>query len=97
MSDDLRRLWAERPEAVRSAGRELAAVGRLLADGRIDEAIARVDALQADYPEWAELDRAAADLDGAANAQARAEAARQAVLSLVGKGLVAVFRGAIGL
>ncbi len=97
MSDELRRIWGDNPEVVRAAGRELASIGRLLADGRLDEAIARVDALGVAYPDWAELDRATADLEAASATRARAEAAREALLSLVGRGLISVLRGTAGL
>ncbi len=97
MSDGLRQLWGANPETMRAAGRELTAIGRLLADGRIDEAISRVEALGVAYPEWVELERATADLEAASAAQAREDAAREAILSLVGKGLAAILRGAVGL
>jgi len=97
MNVDLRELTDADPEVVRTAGRELAAIGALLEAGRVDEAIARVDAASARYSEWSELDRAIADLDQESTARGRADATRRAVLELVGKGLAAVVRGAVGI
>jgi len=97
VSDDLRRLWADDPEAVRAAGRELAALGRLLAEGRIDEAIARAEAAGALYPEWAELDGAITALDDETAARKRAEAVREISLRIAGALLRAAAHQVVGL
>jgi len=97
MSDDLRVLWANDPDSVRAAGRELAKLGQLLAAGRIDEAIAAAEAASALYPEWAELDQAASALDEATASRERAEAAREVALKIAGAILRLAFRQATGL
>ena len=51
-------------EAVREAGRQLVEIGAELAAGKIDDALARIDAARQAYPEWEVLDQAAADIDG---------------------------------
>lgn len=51
-------------EAVREAGRQLVEIGAELAAGKIDDALARLDAARQAYPEWEELDHAAADIEG---------------------------------
>ena len=51
-------------EVVREAGRQLVEIGAELAAGKIDDALARLDAARQAYPEWEELDQAAADIDG---------------------------------
>jgi len=51
-------------EAVREAGRQLVEIGAELAAGKIDDALARIDAARQAYPEWEVLDQAEADIDG---------------------------------
>jgi len=51
-------------EAVREAGRQLVEIGAELAAGKIDDALARLDTARQAYPEWEELDQAAADIEG---------------------------------
>ena len=51
-------------DAVREAGRQLVEIGAELAAGKIDEALARLDTARQAYPEWEELDQAAADIEG---------------------------------
>ena len=51
-------------EVVREAGRQLVEIGAELAAGKIDDALARLDAARQAYPEWEELDQAAAAIDG---------------------------------
>jgi len=51
-------------EAVREAGRKLVEIGAELAAGKIDDALARVEAVRQTYHEWEELDQAAADIEG---------------------------------
>lgn len=51
-------------EVVREAGRQLVEIGAELAAGKIDEALARLDTARQAYPEWEELDQAAADIEG---------------------------------
>ena len=96
MSDDLRQLWAEDPESVRAAGRELMALGRLLAEGRIEEAAARAEAAAALYPEWEQLDAAAAALDDETGSRKRAEAVREVALKIGAALLRAAVRQALG-
>jgi hypothetical protein len=52
-------------DAVREAGRQLVEIGAELAAGKIDDALARLDAAGQAYPEWEELNQAAADIEGA--------------------------------
>jgi len=51
-------------EAVREAGRQLVEIGAQLAAGKLDDALARLDTARQAYPEWEELDQAAADIEG---------------------------------
>jgi hypothetical protein len=97
VTDDLRRIAAEDPEIVRAAGRELIALGELLVAGRIEEAVLRIDAARATYPEWAALDQAIAKLDAAARDADRTEANREAALGVLVAVLRTALRGAVGL
>ena len=51
-------------EAVREAGRRLVEIGAELAAGKIDDALARVEAVRQTYREWDELDQARVDIEG---------------------------------
>ena len=44
-------------DAVRLAGKILAEIGEALAEGNIDEALARFDEARGTYSEWEELDQ----------------------------------------
>ena len=96
MTENLRQLWTEDPESVRAAGRELMALGRLLAEGRIEEAAARAEAAASLYPEWEQLDAAAAAFDEETEARQRAEAVREVALKIGSALLKAAVRQALG-
>lgn len=49
--------------AVKKAGEELINIGRMLADGKIDEILERLKAADAKYHEWQELNAAIVDIE----------------------------------
>lgn len=49
--------------AVKKAGEELINIGKMLADGKIDEILERLKAADAKYHEWQELNAAIVDIE----------------------------------
>lgn len=68
--------------AVRLGWRLMAVAAELVA-GRVDDAIARGLAGQEEHPEWRELDRATATLDGAARDQGLERELKSAALAFL--------------
>jgi hypothetical protein len=79
-------------EAVREAGRQLVEIGAELAAGKIDDALARLDAARQAYPEWEELDQAAADIEGAIHDRERMLAVQHILAEIVGTVLGSALR-----
>ena len=79
-------------EAVREAGRQLVEIGAELAAGKIDDALARLDTARQTYPEWEELDQAAADIEGVIRDREGMLAVQQILAEIVGTVLGSVLR-----
>ena len=79
-------------EAVREAGRKLVEIGAELAAGKIDDALARVEAVRQTYREWEELDQAAADIEGVIRGREGMLAVQHVLAELVGTVLGSVLR-----
>ena len=79
-------------EAVREAGRKLVEIGAELAAGKIDDALARVEAVRQTYYEWEELDQAAADIEGVIRDREGMLAVQHVLAELVGTVLGSVLR-----
>ena len=60
----MKEILEQNSEAVREAGRQLVELGADLANGKIDEALTKFDAARQTYPEWNDLDRAKAGVEG---------------------------------
>lgn len=75
----MRDILAKYPEAVQEAGLRLIALGAELLAGRIDDAIARVQAEGQKYPEWVALDNAAVTINAAVRERAQGEDIRDAL------------------
>ncbi len=76
-------LLQRHPEIVRDVGLRLITLGAELLAGKIDDALARVKASAQQYPEWAELEKAAIDIDAAVREQSQAEQLEAALMQLV--------------
>jgi hypothetical protein len=79
-------------DAVREAGRQLVEIGAELAAGKIDEALARLDTARQAYPEWEELDQAAADIEGVIRDREGMFAVQHILAEIVGTVLGSVLR-----
>jgi len=79
-------------EAVREAGRKLVEIGAELAAGKIDDALARVEAVRQTYHEWEELDQAAADIEGVIRDREGMLAVQHVLAELVGTVLGSILR-----
>lgn len=79
-------------EAVREAGRQLVEIGAELAAGKIDDAMARLDTARQAYPEWEELDKAAADIEGVIRDREGMLAVQNILAEIVGTVLGSVLR-----
>lgn len=58
----MKEILREHEAAVRQAGEALAEIGKELASGHIEAALAQLAATPQKYPEWDELDLATADI-----------------------------------
>ena len=79
-------------EAVREAGRRLVEIGAELAAGKIDDALARVEAVRQTYREWDELDQARVDIEGVIRDREGMLAVQHILADLVGTVLGAALR-----
>ena len=79
-------------DAVLEAGRQLVEIGAELAAGKIDEALARLDTARQAYPEWEELDQAAADIEGVIRDREGMFAVQHILAEIVGTVLGSVLR-----
>jgi len=79
-------------EAVREAGRKLVEIGAELAAGKINDALACVEAVRQTYHEWEELDQAAADIEGVIRDREGMLAVQHVLAELVGTVLGSVLR-----
>ena len=79
-------------EVVREAGRQLVELGAELAAGKIDDALARLDTARQAYPEWEELDQAAADIEGVIRDREGMFAVQHILAEIVGTVLGSVLR-----
>jgi len=71
------------PEIIQDVGLRLMALGAELLAGKIDDALARAKASAQQYPEWAELEKAAVAIDAAVREQSQAEELEKALMQLV--------------
>ena len=74
----------ENQEAVRAVGRKLMEIGAVLAEGKVDEALAQAATARRTYREWEELDQARADIEGVIRDRERMQATRRELAELVG-------------
>ncbi len=65
MSGMIEKILTDNEDAVKKAGEELVDIGRKLADGKIDEVLAKLKAADAKYHEWQELNAAIVDIETA--------------------------------
>ena len=59
-------------------------IGAVLAEEKIDEAVARAASARRTYREWEELDQARADIEGVIRDRERMRATRQELAELLG-------------
>ena len=88
----MKEILEQNSEVVREAGRQLVEIGAELAAGKIDDALARLDAARQAYPEWEELDQAAADIEGVIRDREGMFAVQHILAEIVGTVLGSVLR-----
>ena len=86
----------ENEEAVRLAGKILAEIGEALADGDVDEAMARFDEVRGTHTEWDELEGAVQDIEGVIEDKDGILEVAKAVGVIVGTVVGAAIKAGIG-